>query len=472
MRRSRCSALLLLASCGSPPVKGNESPTACRPTDEVANDGVDQDCDGRDLVDLDGDGWSAGADCNDTDAGIHPDAVEVCDGIDQDCDGEVDEDALDSLHGFVDADGDGYGDPEVPWAHCQLLGPSRAGDCDDEDDSVFPGAPEVCDGVDQDCDGDVDEDAIDAFSGFIDADGDGYGSNSRPWNGCDSLGPETGGDCDDSNAAVNPEAPETCRDRVDNNCDGFVDEMVAGLTHGSVQQAIDAACEDGDTVWVAPGIYAENVVIDRSIALRSISGPDSTRIEGVALSGESPVIRVDAHAVVVEGLEVMFGVGKELGGGLSAQWVLDLTVTGCRFQNNYSGQDGGGLYCACSGRIEGNEFRSNSASYGGGVFVYAGSDREVALSGNTFDSNTAEFGGGAYQNFDGSVGWYNNRIVGNSATRLGGGIGAVDGLTTDGNTITGNQAAGGCGGVWANTEWDASNDTVHSNSPDDWGCLW
>ncbi len=61
--------------------------------DEIPYDGIDQDCNGIDLVDVDGDGYPGGADgpdCDDTDATIHPDASEVCDGMDNDCDGEVD----------------------------------------------------------------------------------------------------------------------------------------------------------------------------------------------------------------------------------------------------------------------------------------------------------------------------------------------------------------------------------------------
>jgi hypothetical protein len=103
---------------------------------------------------------------------------EECDFLDNDCDGLTDED--------FDSDGDG-------WTTC-------AGDCDDEDDTVYPGAPELCDGKDNDCDGDIDE-------GF-DQDGDGFRT-------CD-------GDCDDDDDTVYPGAPELC-DGKDNDCDGEID---------------------------------------------------------------------------------------------------------------------------------------------------------------------------------------------------------------------------------------------------------
>jgi hypothetical protein len=151
---------------------------------EVEDDGIDQDCDGADALDTDGDldddghdGIAAGgADCDDADPAVHPQADDPPDGVDTDCDGADD----------VDADGDGY----------TADGDNRAADCDDADPLIFRGADEVPqDGIDQDCDG-VDD---------LDADRDGA---------------DTPADCDDADPEIGPLATDWACDRIDQDCDG------------------------------------------------------------------------------------------------------------------------------------------------------------------------------------------------------------------------------------------------------------
>jgi hypothetical protein len=176
-------------------------------------------------TDADGDGYTSAEDCDDADASVNPGATEVCNGVDDDCDDETDEGVLQTF--YADADGDGFGDGAATVEACEL--PDGAvlddTDCDDTDAEVHPDAPERCDGVDQDCDGEVDEDVVGVW--YADADGDGFGDAGAALDECDP--PEgyvaDGTDCDDAQAAAFPGNPEVC-DGLDNNCDGTVDEGV------------------------------------------------------------------------------------------------------------------------------------------------------------------------------------------------------------------------------------------------------
>jgi hypothetical protein len=175
--------------------------------------------------DADGDGVPDGDDCGPLDPAIHPGAADVCDALDNDCDGVVDgPGATDALQLFTDADGDGFG-AGAPIAACEA-GPGLVpddSDCGDTDSSAHPGGPEFCDGHDNDCDGDTDEeDAVDAASWHPDADGDGLGSAAVGEIACSAPAGflADASDCDDSVAEVNPTAVEVCGNLRDDNCDG------------------------------------------------------------------------------------------------------------------------------------------------------------------------------------------------------------------------------------------------------------
>ena len=170
-------------------------------------------------------------DCDDADSAINPGATELCDSVDNDCDGAID-DADSGVTGqstwYIDGDGDGYGSTFRTWVAC--VPPSgyvdNDDDCDDRDAAMNPAITEVCDGVDNDCDGTVDEgDSADASTWYADDDGDSYGDATSATVACSipsgHVADDT--DCDDSAVLINPAATEVC-DGVDNDCDGTVDE--------------------------------------------------------------------------------------------------------------------------------------------------------------------------------------------------------------------------------------------------------
>ncbi len=229
------------------------APETCDGADEDCDGSVDEDPTDPDTfyADTDSDGYGdAGTsteacslpsghvadhtDCDDGTASVHPGASETCDGEDEDCDGTVDEDPTDPTTFYADSDSDGYGDPATTTAACSLPSGhvSDATDCDDGDSGVYPGALESCDDVDQDCDGTVDESAIDVTLYYADTDGDGYGDASNTTRACElpSNHATTGTDCDDGDSGVFPGAGETC-DGVDQDCDGTVDEDASDATH-------------------------------------------------------------------------------------------------------------------------------------------------------------------------------------------------------------------------------------------------
>ncbi len=213
----------------------NDADVAYNPgaAESDCTDPNDYNCDGSvGYVDADGDGYAACEECDDANAANNPAAVEVCDGADNDCDGAVDEaDATDASTWYADTDADGYGDAGNTAVACDVpVGyTADATDCDDADGNVNPAEIELCNGIDDNCDGVIDEDtSADTLTWYADADSDGYGDAASTLDSCSAPGGYVADDddCDDTDASINPAGTEVC-DGVDNNCDGAIDEDAA-----------------------------------------------------------------------------------------------------------------------------------------------------------------------------------------------------------------------------------------------------
>ncbi|WNZ64594.1 putative metal-binding motif-containing protein [Myxococcus sp. MxC21-1] len=241
-------------------------------------------------TDADGDGYvsvlTGGTDCDDNNASIHPAATELCNDVDDNCNGQSDTVELRlgqsctegagcegvrvcggngevlcnmplAAYAYPDVDQDGYGDRNAaPVAFCDGIPQgyvvSPADDCNDNNASIGPAATEICNGVDDNCNDQIDETFTDLGTActaeaqcagvyvcdasgiattcqatttptdwFLDGDGDNFGDGTAVTS-CVSPGAgyvEVGGDCNDGNPFTYPGAPELC-DALDNNCDG------------------------------------------------------------------------------------------------------------------------------------------------------------------------------------------------------------------------------------------------------------
>jgi len=271
---------------------------------------------------------------------------------------------------LIDEDGDGFDACE---------------DCDDQDPNRFPGAEEWCDGVDQDCDGAVDDHAMDAVEGWLDLDGDGFAGPD----GVVFVCPETPGvhweitDCDDTRTSVFPGALEVC-DGLDTDCDGEIEETLVPTDYPTIQEALDEGTWI-DWICVEPGVYRESLDMPYyDVVLESVGGSDVTTIQGNREDSVVTIRRGNSLATELRGFTITGGFAKPGSGG--------------------SVRYGGGLHVNASAatledlHITGNLCRGNERCYGAGLAITDGDVvmTDVRVTGNRSTNCHRAYGGGAW----------------------------------------------------------------------------
>jgi hypothetical protein len=271
-------------------------------------------------TDADGDGFDVYQDCDDSDAAINPGADELCDGIDNDCSGMIDDYPVDGYTAYVDADADGHGSTTATYfcSYPPYGYVDNQDDCDDGLESVYPGAPEYCDGLDNNCDGIADNDPINPITWYADVDLDGFGDPETSFESCEppsgytddntdcddadaDINPDTswypdddldgfgdssdgaginsceppkdhirnGEDCNDSNSEVNPDSEEIC-DGEDSNCDGLIEDNDWD-DDGDGLSECEGDCDDTDAS-IFPGAVELCDNVDNNCSSRSDEG--------------------------------------------------------------------------------------------------------------------------------------------------------------------------------------------------------
>ena len=444
-------------------------------------------------LDMDGDGVPRPTDCDDTDPSVTTNTW------------------------YADSDGDGYGNTtELQGCDLEEGYVAQGGDCLDDVAEVYPGAPEVCNEVDDDCDGETDE-GLEVPVWYLDGDDDGFGGDDESVTACvapSSEYTEQDGDCDDEDSAISPDGAEVC-DGTDNDCDGLTDDEDPDTPLSTWYWDEDGDGAGDDTVTTqacAPPsgyVSADSADCDDEDPTSYPGAPelcDGTDNDCDETTGEDGVITLDGEAnaetiqdaldlasegstvtvcdgtytealVISETLTLQSLGGAEVttidadsqGAAVAIVSTVDVTISGFTVTGG-SGHvlgdltQGGGVYGGSASTLAIVEcvIEGNQADYGGGVILQSAEGAPTAaleLTGSTVTGNVAVYGGGIYLDLAAASLDAASVISENEASSSGGGAILIDGGAVAGGTISGNSAEKG-GGVYARGIGNLLSDVV------------